>query len=511
MNKLLHWTMLMLLGAGLQAQPQATNWLLGPNDEEKRIMLSFSSGYPTVEELPNPDPKWSAFEATSSISDKGGSILYYSSNVCVYNANHVELANSSDLNKTGSSCRSSITNGTLFLPLPGDSLERFHVLLTIKDDPSSSDWQKLQWSLIDRYQDGGLGTIVDSIKGRNVWDFPIQEKIAAVRHANGRDWWIIANKANLIDSPWYVLGSSVFTTALLTPDGMINHREQSTPVPLLHQTGEMVISPNGELLAEAHMPIVGDRSKSLISIYDFDRCSGELMWRDSISAATVGTQSFYGLAFDSQARKLYAGTWQGILRLYQFSISDMELDSVYEVFRYGPGYNDTGQMELGPDGRIYVVFRPGTTVHTLKQHLGVIRNPSAYGSACAFDTFGVALGVNMQTLGLPPQPNYALGALEGSGCDTLGSTSSAGGQAPATDWRIYPNPAHDHVWIAGMQAGSAWMLVDVLGRPRRSGVSGSDRVSVDLRGLPHGSYGILVWDKDDDNSRYTAKRFLVLP
>jgi hypothetical protein len=500
MNRLVPWLMMLTLGAGLCAQPQASNWLLGPGIvtspvyEEKRLMLSFREDTVSVVELPNPEPEWNVFEPVSSISDQFGDLLYYSNNIITYNRNHEVLFGSEDVNAAGGPGTSStITNGVLLLPLPGDSIDRYHVLLTHKVDQTSPDYHKFQWSLIDGAADGGLGSVVDSIKARNVWDFKVQEKLAVVKHANGRDWWLVARKGIEADTISYRIRSISFAFALLTPQGITNYGEQITPVTSEGQWGEMVFSKDGTKLAEVCMPYAESQPDiQFVSLYKFDRCTGALTWLDSLSAAATGANGFYSVAFDESAKKLYAGPTDGHLRVYQFSVADNVIDSFYEVFRFGPGYHDTGQFELGPDGKIYVVFRPWVSVHPLKQHLGVIRNPSAYGSACAFDTFGVTLGVNMQTLGLPPQPNYALGALEGSGCDTLGSTSSAEGPAPPVPWTLYPNPASDRAWLEGLPEGSSWVLMDVLGRPLRSGFARHGRITLDLEGIGQGPHLVLV-------------------
>jgi hypothetical protein len=497
MTKVLQFLLLLSLGAGLHAQPQANNWLLGPGwisspvYEEKRIVLSFYDDSVSVVDLPNPEPQWNAFEAIASISDIDGKLIYYTNNYFHYNRNHELLANSEDINApTSSGASSTYTNGVLYLPFPGDTSGRFHVMLTMQEPASSLECPKLQWSLIDGDGDGGLGMVIDSVKARNVWDHRIQEKLAVIRHANGRDWWLIARKGLEEDSVSHQVSSSSFSLALLSPEGVNSHMEQSVPVKAEGQWGELVFSRDGTKLAEACMPATTSISKrTCIALYQFDRCVGQISYSDSLSLPASSVQGFYGVAFDLHGNKLYATSTAGN-RLYQLSVSDMKLDSPYQVYRVTNG--NIGQLELGKDGNIYVVVKSFSLSDPLNRYLSVIRNPSAYGGACAFDTFGVALGVNMNSLGLPPQPNYALGALEGSGCDTLGSTSSAEGPAFPEPWTLYPNPASDRAWLEGLPEGSSWVLVDVLGRPLRSGFARQGRASVELDGLARGLYLVIV-------------------
>ena len=83
-----------------------------------------------------------------------------------------------------------------------------------------------------------------------------------------------------------------------------------------------------------------------------------------------------------------------------------ELDN-YEAPFYGYFY----KMQLGPDGKIYI--SPGG-----KPYLNVIENPNESGIACNFTQHEFLLP-SQHILGLPNMPNYRLGRLEGSPCDSL--------------------------------------------------------------------------------------------
>jgi hypothetical protein len=486
MNKLLHWTLLMTLGAGLHAQPQASNWILGFTDTEELLMLSFDADSVHLVELGTTEPEWAGDEGMSCISDSSGSLLYYSSSINTYNSSNESLFNSGEINGDALGLASTITSGSMILTMPGDTLERFHVLLTIREAGPQRD--RLQWSLIDRQGDGGLGAVVDSLKGINVWPNRIQEKQAAVRHANGRDWWILARSGRLTGSPGYhILESDSFLLALLTPKGIALTKALPAPVHTQAQFGQLVFSRDGRLLAESSSGNVPYEHTS-IGLYQFDRCTGDLALLDSVSAQ----KGLYSVAFDDPATRLYASSFLR-LSVDQYSISGDTLLTPVKVFGgSGGSFQFGGMLSLANNNKIYMTMFGGNALHPYSRHLAVIDYPSNAGSACGFDPLGISIGTYLGGAGLPVHPNYALGALEGSGCDTLGSTSSAGGPAPPVPWTLYPNPARDRAWLEGLPEGSSWLLVDVLGRSLRSGFARQGRASMELDGLARGMYLVVV-------------------
>jgi hypothetical protein len=52
-------------------------------------------------------------------------------------------------------------------------------------------------------------------------------------------------------------------------------------------------------------------------------------------------------------------------------------------------------------------------------NLGVVNNPDSTGSACDFQPFSFYLGGKRTYVGLPNNPNYSLGPLVDSFCDTV--------------------------------------------------------------------------------------------
>jgi len=469
---------------GAQGQMRAMNWMLGGNLEEKRIMLSFQTDTPQVVVLPD-EPAWFAGEPIATLSDSNGNLLFYSNNAEIFNANHQLLFNSDGINNPVG--RSSITNATVILPWPGDSTERFYCLFTMQENGAGDTTRStLRYSLIDRAMDGGLGGIVDSVKGLLVWDFKVQEKLGVIRHANGRDWWIVVRKGFQSDDLLRI-ESAEFATILLTPDGFQDSRITESDLFNPSEWGELVISKDGSLMAEAFSGIP-PFTDTHVALYEFDRCSGTITFLDSSNVNLPGVKAIYGLAFDSTAKRLYASTCEYRMRLYQFSIGEGKLDSVVEIFRAG-SLNMFSQLELGPDGKIYGTMYGNSSIHPFNQHLAVIHHPERYGSACAFDTFGVGLGVNLVFSGLPHTPNYDLGALAGSGCDTLGGATAIDESPPAIErLRIYPNPSSAWLTVEGLPASSTLSVHDALGRQVWSASSTTSPMRIPTTAWPNGLY-----------------------
>jgi hypothetical protein len=139
------------------------------------------------------------------------------------------------------------------------------------------------------------------------------------------------------------------------------------------------------------------------------------------------------------------------------------------------------------DGKIYVV--PNNSVY----HINYIESPDVKGSGCNFVQHGLEFP-NLFVLATPVHPNYRLGALEGSPCDTL-TVGVAEAPKPSSEFRLYPNPAQGQVVL---ELPAEWTRVDAvqyrlynaLGALAHSGTAaeGTETVFVPLTGLPDGLY-----------------------
>jgi hypothetical protein len=86
--------------------------------------------------------------------------------------------------------------------------------------------------------------------------------------------------------------------------------------------------------------------------------------------------------------------------------------------------------QIGPDGKIYI----NTTSTTMALH--TIESPDSAGVACNVQQHSILLPKFNATL--PNFPNYRLGALAGSPCDTLTGMSNI--PLHEFKFKVYPNP-----------------------------------------------------------------------
>ena len=117
------------------------------------------------------------------------------------------------------------------------------------------------YSIIDLSYNGGLGKVIQ--KNVQLQNFPVNDGLAAVRHGNGRDWWVVHKQ--------YVPGgySDEVYVYLINPSGI-------SSLPLQHigrlsQTNTLRLK-----FCDSGSKLVSTDSNHFIELFDFDRCSGLL-------------------------------------------------------------------------------------------------------------------------------------------------------------------------------------------------------------------------------------------
>ena len=405
--------------------------------------LNFSSGEPVSFVSSS-----TGHEAFASISDSAGNLLFYTNGSRVWNRNHEMMPNGDSLliAEPFMHFGSSMTQGVLILPWPGN--EGLYFLFHIQTTG-------LRYSIVNMAADDANGDVIE--KNILLLDFEIGEKMHAVKHGNGRDWWLIMGKrieVEVGDDDFY---DNIFTRFLISTDGLSGPFYQDYGPDMdensTSSVGQMIFARDGNKM-------VFTREQELV-LYDFDRCSGEFSNYTSIHVEDYT----YGVSISPDATKIYVNNSVSN-KLYQFCLNcdGIPVDSTKELVYEGPpGPYWMAQHLLGPDGKIYIAtgykFIPSDFFSSVNQNLNVINQPNEIFPLCDFDTNTVSLGERRVIGGLPNMPNYSLGVLTGSECDTLGTTTQ---NAEVTNGlNIYPNPADEYIYFSGSIPGNALINVSI--------------------------------------------------
>ena len=369
----------------------------------------------------------------ASICDDDGNLLFYTNGIDLVNSHHESIEGSQDFNKDGlytvyDYITYSFDNqGALILPYPEHPGQYyvFHMAsseFSISMDTGSRSFLqplRLAYSIVDMNANNGHGQMtVKSITA--VSDTLMQGTLNAVRHGNGRDWWIVAHEFN----------NKGFHILLLTPNGITNSTLQPAGllVPPCGTGGQAAFSPDGSWYG------LTDDLSDTAYIWRFDRCVGAFQAETILSygPAEPWTGIGTGCSFSPSGQFFYASNNRF---LYQF---DLLADDIPNSKQLAGKWDGQGTPYSGnylskhlnaPDGKIYLSFYDG-----YNQYLNAIQYPDEPGAGCQYLNRAAALPARSKAV-LPNYPNLRLGEIPGLSCNERASTLSE------TNWKIFPNPA----------------------------------------------------------------------
>ena len=176
--------------------------------------------------------------------------------------------------------------------------------------------------------------------------------------------------------------------------------------------GQATFTSNGSMYIRTNDVILGEPFR--VDIFDFDRCTGQLSNRRTKFLNYPGFG--VGVAVSPDSRYLYVMRTTKAFQ-YDLTANDIfatetlvaEWDGFISGIPYGSYFRFS---QLAPDGRIYAASSPTF-------HLHQINFPNRSGTNCDFKQHSINLTIyNRYTI--PNFPNYRLGPVDGSSCDTLG-------------------------------------------------------------------------------------------
>ncbi len=434
MNRILLFLSL-LLSFHLEAQVERTmQWHFGFG-----LALDFTSGSPTSIS----GSQQYTFEGCASISDLSGQLLWYTNGGgrdpiqsgqpagSIWDRNNDVMYDMSYTEGGGYSSAQS----AVFITKPGDP-DKYY-LFTMEevefyvggDVPSQPDGRGLSWFEIDGTGNGGLGEMIEYKE--NIYG-PTYEGLCAVQHANGQDWWIIADRSDLLG----------FVIVPVTSAGVGTPMEVTT-TPLFNNV--IKSSPDGKWLTT-----IGQGGRFL---FPFDGSDG-------IVGSPIQLPEGSQIEFSANSRWLFALTKSLTSEIHRFDLQSSDIPASEINLGSMPAETDglpympiISYPQLGPDQNIYFsIFYLTSTGGT-----------SSYLSAIICANTGGVLAPNHLALGQLPAgtpffiglPNFPAVWLAGETLEdlavNLGQDTILCPDATLSIGQLFPGA--NYIWSTGDTTG----------------------------------------------------------
>ena len=448
------------------------NWYFG-----NYAGLDFSGGDP----VPLQDGQMSVLERSAVISDTSGMLLFYTDGHQVWNRNHEIMQNGDSLGFYFPTPR----DASVIIPKP----ESDSIYYIFNVDGWENQFQRgICWHEVDMSLDNGLGAVTSK---NNLLYAPVTEQLAATRHANGCDYWVVTHERS----------SDKFLAFKVTADGV-------DPVPVVSAAGQdfsipqqyhvnnggfnLVFSPSGQWAAQIvswGLPITGIpyqgqliRFNSNMGVFygAFDLPVVNNI--QSVSFSPDNTKFFYETNFNSEAG------------FYQLDLSSNFDTTIQQskTFILSSTNAIAQDGQIGADGKIYLTVEWDYITSTPNPHfLSVIEFPNLSGPACNVLYGAQPLGSGRARQGLPNFVSNFLVDVPHAPCQYTLVYEEHNRDKDNTI--VYPNPAQDRLTISGGFSQTDWVnisLYDITGRlwmEQRLEQAG-DKITVDVSGIPNGMY-----------------------
>lgn len=462
MRKIVIILLLLLNYACAKGQMHDANWVISTGLNGTNTLLHFTQGS-TVPSAVSTNSTIPVIITNASISDAQGNLLFFTNGIHVYDRNFqiipgciISTPYSAQLVTTGLD----MWNSFVFLPYPNDSNKYLLFYVTPEQifvnlpQCTNGAWSAthVYYTVLDKTLNGGNGGVVIANQVAVADTFAKFSGLGVTKHANGRDWWILIKEAC----------NDSYKRILFGDTGIKLVASQSIG-PVFNNLGYVAIprfAPDGSIFSLVS-------NGAMMTLYNFDRCTGLL------SSPIFLTDTNFLQEFSPNSLVLYRAslpsgskTSQYDLSLYnqpgavQNSLRFVDTDLMDTASCSGPGsiMGSAGAAQspaLAPNGKIYWGHTGG------KCNLSVINYPDSLDTLCQMEMNTVLLP-NPHNGALPYFPNYRLGPLPGSGCDSLTSVH----ELQAQDISLYPNPASDRVQISASRAlnGALITLFNVQGQ-----------------------------------------------
>ena len=467
--------LLMQINLNCMAQNQNSVWIFGDS-----AGIDFSN-------LNNPQPVSSIMRgrgSSASISDSTGSLLFYSytahttdTGTRVINSLHQLMNNGDQI------VGEAWYNELVIVPMPDSS--GFYYLFSIGVASGPIAFRGLFYSIIDMSANSGLGEVVS--KNNLLLNLRGLDGIVAIKHGNGRDWWVIFKPAG-----YYNPDNNDFYIYLISPSGISS--------PVIQSLGYVITTAGGCLsFNKQGNKILMTDWRNLIQVLDFDRCTGILSNANIIEPEHTESGEHFSSCFSPDMSKIYTthllgGANQNDSWLFQYDLTAGNIAASRDTINHGYDPEVTGTIRLAPDNKVYVSMGyyayyfpfPDSMYYPENMNLSVINRPDSLGDSCLFAPYSFYLGGKRTYYGLPNNPDYEMGPLIGSGCDSLVGVPGITYEVQRQELHVFYHPGWQVAFVnaTGLSGRNYSLRVyDLTGREvfREEGKLSSSYFTKDLR------------------------------
>jgi Secretion system C-terminal sorting domain len=467
MKKCILFLMLFIISTILQAQDKyGYRWIMLGHD-----YIDFKNT-PTTAGVIEPYPFYSAGEFGTTMCNKFGELMFQTGGCYILNKNLTIMKNGDSINSKYSYlgwCVVSRGDGTFpfhqsctALPFPQNDSMYIAFNLDTKQSPVNPYPipEHLYYHIIDMKQENGLGAVIEKRKIA-IEDTLSHGFLAATKHGNGIDWWVITPK----------FLSNCYFSVKVTSDGV------QLPIKTCSGDtteksdfgGNVTFSPNGKKYVRSFY-------KDQIYLFDFNNTTGQLSNLIKLKGPDT-TDFLQGVQFSTNNRYLYLTRYS---KVYQFDLEAPDIQAsrteVGDVTNF-PKNQDKGElheMRLAPDGKIYIA---SPFSH---RFLSVINRPNCAGKLCDFKPYAIEF-TRYNYGGLPNIPFFTQPPANYS-CDSPTPTDET-----SESITIYPNPTANQINISSTYAFQTYDIIDITGKTVLKGVLNSKN-EISVATLPNGLY-----------------------
>jgi hypothetical protein len=438
------------------AQKRAAVWCFGDS-----ALVNFSDTANIITGLSGVKSRGSCV----SVSDSTGSLLFYSYTRAATAGRTTLVKNY--LNNLIQYGDSIVGEGwyheLVIVPFPGNN--NLYYLFSI--GVTQINQQGLYYTIVDMSANGGLGEVIQ--KNVQLQSFKMVDCLTAIKHGNGRDWWVIFrgwnNSPLAPNNEWYFY--------LITPAGLSNVMQQNFGSMQSTGFGDISFNTSGTRMAYINY-------KGLIELYDFDRCTGQLS-----NPVTIHQENpvypwsrCWSSEFSISGNILYVSSVASVSLdssyLVQYDLLSPDINLSADTLWRTPFMIDMGQLKMAPDNKIYITTNyyggypyQDTVYNYINMNLSVINHPDYLGATCDLQPFSFSLGGKRSYFGFPNNPDYDLGPLIGSPCDTLVGINEAASATTSAEMFVYYTSSWQTAFINAQHvAGSRYSLevFDIMGK-----------------------------------------------